>query len=210
MFDARTAWAIALLLAPTGAVTAGSMTGVSAPAGHTAFVEITVDAEDDQASDLAQVEALVTCQAETSLAEAMAWIDDDCQVPPGSAIYVSRADTPDPRDHGLQPTGTVLALDGSAQEWQTREYTYGPPSEPDRYRAYVLDPQRVAHLDTDTPQPVRGMVDLDAMGVQPGDSIPLTPTLGAGPQATIEDPDVRHVDADRVPSLGSTESGVTG
>lgn len=203
MFEARTVWAIALLLAPMGAATAAGVAGTSATAGHTAYVKITVPADDQSSNDLAKVSGQVTCEAEGTIARTLAWLGDDCEVPPGSAVYVSRADTPDPRDRVLQPTGIVYLLEEPGEHWNVREYVYGPPGEPERYRAYVLDPKALAPGGGGL---VQGVVNLTAMDVDPGEKTRLEATLGAGPSASVEDPTVRTVHAHEVPSIPSRGS----
>lgn len=208
MLDARTAWAIVMLLAPTGIVAAGSAADVTVPGGHTAYVEIRVD--QTPTTDLARVEARVGCMTSSQLGEALDWISDGgCQTPPGAAVYVTAKDAPSPTQaSALLPTGTVYEYEDADRIWTVREYAFGPPSEPDRHRAYVLTPDISEQVDDDgLGEPVRGLVNFEEMGVAPGESIELETTLARAPQVTPQDPEIVHVDADETGHLPTAGMG---
>lgn len=212
MLEARTAWAIMLLLAPTGVAAAGVAT-VKVPEQHTAYVEIVIEGESEH-PEIASVEARVDCLRDSSVQQAIAWVRDeeDCTTPPGAAVYVTDAQAPTPRSGSMVPTGTVYAYEDADRVWTVREYTYAGPAMGERHHAYVMAPDVADRVDDDRPgEPVRGVVNLDKMGVAPGESIELSTKVGPAPQVTPEDPTIERIGADSAPSLPTADAlGVRG
>lgn len=182
---------------------AAGVATVSAPAQHTAYVEIVIKQE-PAAPDLASIEARVDCRSGNMLREAVDWLTDrSCAPASGAAVYVSDASAPLPEPAtGMAPTGTVYAYEDADRIWQVREYSYASFGEDSgAHYAYVLTPDISERVDDDgRGLPVRGIVNLTKMGVAPGGSIELETTLGPGPQVLPEDPDVQHV---RASAIGS-------
>jgi hypothetical protein len=207
MLASRTAWAIALLLAPAGVAAAATGT-IKAPAQHTAYVEITVT--DDQTSEaIAPVEVRLACVDPGTMDRALAWLSDReaCQTPPGATVYVTRAQAPDPGEHALLPTGTVYAYEDEDRVWTVREYRYA--AEDRDWHAYALTRDLADRVDDEAPgEPVRGVVDLEQMGVEPGERVDLSTTLGPAPTTTPTDPNVQRVGAGG--GLPDEALGVTG
>jgi hypothetical protein len=206
MPEARTVWAIALLLAPTGAVAAGTAGVVAPPAQHTAYVQITIDGGEER-QDLASVEARVTCMEDSQLRQAMNWLvdRDGCTSPAGAAVYVSSADAPSPTETSLAPTGTVYAYEDGDRVWRVQEYVYAGADLDFRHHAYVLTPDISDRVANDRAgEPARGVVDLAKLGAQPGQTVDLEATLGSAPELPPSDPSVERVRADETPRLGSS------
>lgn len=212
MLDARTAWAIALLLAPTGLAAAGGM-AVKAPAQHTAYVEIVVDAEEAN-PELVTVEARLACADASAVQEAIAWLGDEegCSVPPGAAIYVTQRQAPEPSPDAMVPTGTVYAYEDADRVWTVREYRFGAASGEQTSYAYVMQADIADRVDEDRPSdPVRGVVDLEKMGIQPGERADLETTLGPAPEQAPTDPTVERVGPAATGSVSDEEAlGLTG
>lgn len=208
MLDVRTAWAIALLLAPTGAAVAGATGMVQATAQHTAYVQIMMQDRSAHEEGLVAIEARVACQTDGALQEAVNWLrGSGCTGPPGAAVYITEADHEAPDPSMLSPTGIVYVYEDGDRSWHVDEYTYpSVPAGEERY-AYVLTPDISQRVDDEGPgTAVRGVVNLETMGVAMGSSIDLEATLGPGPTSVPEDPTLRHVDAGQIP----TAPGVSG
>jgi len=204
MLDARTAWAIALLLAPTGAAVAGVTT--TASSGHTAYVELTID--ENRPNDLASIQAFVVCQTEDPVEDAMAWLGaDGCSAPPGAAIYVTNAEAPAPTAATMTPTGTMYTYEDGDRVWTVYEYTYGD-LDGDQHHAYVLSPDLADRVtDVGAAEPVRGVVDMAKLGIEPGETGALTTSLAAGPDTLPQDPTVERVDAAETAALAGEPTG---
>lgn len=211
MLEARTACAIVLLLAPTGVAAAGTMGTIEAPAQHTAYVQIVVDSEEER-GDLVSVEARIACMDQPAIQEAIDWLRDrsGCTTPPGAAVYVTRASAPSPMEASLVPTGTVYAYEDEDRVWTVREYTYAG-LQGTSHTAYVLAPDVADRVNDDGPgEPVRGVVDLEQLGAEPGERVRLGASLGPAPERSPADPTVERVDADETAPLPSGSSGFRG
>lgn len=204
MFEARTAWAIALLLAPTGIAAA-----VAAPAQHTVYVELVIE-EEPEREDVIAVEARVDCQVESRVHKALDYFEAgvECRSPAGASIYVSNADAQSPlQAEDLRPTGKIYLYEDETRVWTVREFTYTDTNAGSTHHTYLLSPPIGEQVDEERGEPVRGVVNLEKLGVGPGERGTLETTLAQGPQTGVEDPEIERVNASSTPSLTSTAEG---
>lgn len=161
---ARTAAAIALLLAPTGVVVGANLTDTGkAVEQHTSYVQIVVDGGEPRSAGYAAVAGLVTCQAANAVDDAVRWFDDQILFREGNRgpdtrcldqqnmthVWATQEGAPDPRDNPtLAPTGNAFEFtDPNNRYWNVREYSYQVLE--------TLDGTRV-NLSTDAALPVTG------------------------------------------------------
>lgn len=138
---ARTAAAIALLLAPTGVVMGASLTDTGkAVEQHTSYVRIVVGEDEPDSPGYGAVAGLVTCQASGAFGDAVRWFDDQLLFRKGDRgpdtgcledrnathIWATEAGAPDPRGNPtLEATGTTFEFtDPNNRHWVVREYSY--------------------------------------------------------------------------------------
>lgn len=141
MHISKTALAIALLLAPTGAVLgANTVEEGQSVEHHTTFVEIVVDEDEDDKLGYGAVAGIVRCEATNAFDNAVLWFNDEVlfrkgkQGPQSACLaereithaWLTEDDAPDPRENpSLRPTGVVFDFtDPNGQHWTVTEYRY--------------------------------------------------------------------------------------
>lgn len=141
MSIAKTAAAIALLLAPTGVVMGANLhEEASAVEQHTSFVEIVVNEGNEPDPGYAAVAGLVTCEPTSAISNAVLWFDDQVLFRKGKQgpdstclvdrnithVWVTEDGAPDPRGNpSLVSTNKAFEFtDPNNRHWVVREYKY--------------------------------------------------------------------------------------